>query len=84
MCELQDKAAWFNGGFARCATLPLSPKRKSRLVLLGASGAGKGTQAKLLCQQIGPATFQTGMCFARGLAKLSPQMEEVMCYVPRR
>ncbi len=87
MNELQDRAAWFKGGSTVCATIHAPPRQAYRLVLLGAPGVGKGTQARLLCRQLGGCHLSTGDVFraARGLAngELSPQMDEVMGYMRR-
>ena len=40
-----DRAAWFKGTSAECSSDLELPERPYRLVLLGAPGVGKGTQA---------------------------------------
>ena len=68
-----DRAAWLNAGNSRCATLPVPPKEVRRLVLLGAPGVGKGTQAALLHQWSGACHLSTGDIFRA--AKSLPQSE---------
>lgn len=57
-----DRPAWLQGIRANCK--PSSkPARPWRLVLLGAPGIGKGTQAELLCQGLGTCHLSTGDVF---------------------
>lgn len=44
-----DRATWIKGGTAQCRVPPKLRLQPQRLVLLGAPGVGKGTQAELLC-----------------------------------
>lgn len=87
MNELHDRTAWFKGAPARCATLPAQPKRLYRLILLGAPGVGKGTQAELLCARLGVCHLSTGDLFraARTAAtgELSSELEQTMRYMRR-
>ena len=48
MSKQQIRTAWIKGGPVKCDILPQRPARLYRLVLLGAPGVGKGTQAELL------------------------------------
>jgi len=65
----RDRAAWIKGGAALCNLPPTKPNRTWRLVLLGAPGVGKGTQAELLCANLGSCHLSTGDIFraAKGL-----------------
>src|SRR5579862_1503529 len=57
-----DRAGWLEGPLAAC-----SPRQEIqlpwRLVLLGAPGVGKGTQADLLSRQLGACHLSTGDVF---------------------
>ncbi len=67
-----DRAAWLHGDKAVCDTLPAVPKEARRLVLLGAPGVGKGTQADLLQKWCGACHLSTGDVF-RGAKSLLPE-----------
>ena len=57
-----NRAAWLEGPTASCP--PLSePARIWRLILLGAPGVGKGTQATLLSRHLGACHLSTGDIF---------------------
>ena len=65
----RDRKAWLKGGLSLC-NLPAEPNaRPRRLVLLGAPGVGKGTQAELLSASLGACHLSTGDIFraAKGL-----------------
>jgi adenylate kinase len=82
-----DRAAWLKGGDVRCAIPPRKPKQPWRLVLLGAPGVGKGTQAELLCDRLGTCHLSTGdvfraaKCLAEG--ERSPALEAGLHYMMR-
>ncbi len=58
-----DRAAWLKAGGAQCS-LPAEPRESPRrLILLGAPGVGKGTQADLLCAGLGVCHLSTGDVF---------------------
>jgi formate dehydrogenase gamma subunit len=69
-----DRAAWLKAGNAKCAAMPAPQKEVRRLVLLGAPGVGKGTQADLLHQWCGACHLSTGDIFRA--AKSSPPGEQ--------
>ncbi|HEU5395522.1 MAG TPA: nucleoside monophosphate kinase [Verrucomicrobiae bacterium] len=58
-----DRAAWLKAGGARCSVLPEPQAHPHRLVLLGAPGVGKGTQADLLKSHFGTCHLSTGDVF---------------------
>lgn len=55
-----DRAAWLQGPAFACDPPPPRLLRPWRLVLLGAPGVGKGTQANLLQQRLGACHLSTG------------------------
>ena len=66
-----DCAAWIKGPTAECAVPAPAQARPRRLVLLGAPGAGKGTQSELLSARLGACQLSTGDIFraARSIAE---------------
>ncbi|HZL42641.1 MAG TPA: nucleoside monophosphate kinase [Verrucomicrobiae bacterium] len=58
-----DRTAWLKGGKARCNVAPPNQTNPHRLVLLGAPGVGKGTQAELLSAEVGACHLSTGDIF---------------------
>ena len=82
MIDQHDRVAWLKGGDALCAPLPPPPLHIYRLILLGAPGVGKGTQAELLGQRLGACHLSTGDVFraAKSLPKeqLSPAMQTAL------
>jgi adenylate kinase len=58
-----DRTAWLKGGAARCKVIPGEQAHPHRLVLLGAPGVGKGTQAELLSERLGACHLSTGDIF---------------------
>src|SRR6185369_4681688 len=58
-----DRKAWLRGPSASCNLPPEHPSLPSRLVLLGAPGVGKGTQAEMLCTKLGACHLSTGDIF---------------------
>jgi adenylate kinase len=87
MHDFHDRLAWFKGEAAHCATPPSQRRQLYRLVLLGAPGAGKGTQAELLCARLGTCHLSTGDVFraARELAneESSPELAKAVDYMRR-
>jgi len=80
-----DRAAWLQGPPAEC--LPPEPQANPwRLVLLGAPGVGKGTQADLLHQRLGACHLSTGDVFraaTRSGCTPSPAMKAALEYMRR-
>ncbi len=87
MSAQKVRIAWIQGGAAECKVLPPLPPRVFRLVLLGAPGVGKGTQAELLCERLGTCHLSTGDIFraAKCLAaeERSPALESALGYMKR-
>ena len=71
MSNKSDRAAWLKGGAAACNVQPVKQAQPRRLVLLGAPGVGKGTQAELLSQRLGACQLSTGDVF-RAAKSLDP------------
>jgi len=82
-----DRAAWLQGPSAECSALPAKKTQTWRLVLLGAPGVGKGTQAELLTDRLGACHLSTGDVF-RAAGKLrdcdqSPAMRAAVEFMRR-
>jgi adenylate kinase len=82
-----DRNAWLKGNEARCSVPPESQAHPHRLVLLGAPGVGKGTQAELLSTRLGACHLSTGDIF-RSLKTLNecertPTMNRALEYMRR-
>lgn len=71
-----SRDGWYTAGELDCFPVPPPRERPSRLVLLGAPGAGKGTQARLLCESLRACHLSTGDLFraARDQCASSPAM----------
>jgi adenylate kinase len=63
MPEQPDRTAWLKDSQAECNVKPKEAAKPWRLVLLGAPGIGKGTQANLLTQKLGACQLSTGDLF---------------------
>ena len=87
MEQLNDRASWLKGPATCCSKPPPDAERPWRLVLLGAPGVGKGTQAGLLCSRLGTCHLSTGDVFraAKCLAEedRSPAMTDALDYMRR-
>jgi adenylate kinase len=67
----RDRSSWIKGPTFSCAVPPAKTQRPLRLVLLGAPGVGKGTQAELLAAGTGACHLSTGDIF-RAAKTLDP------------
>ena len=85
--DSKDRAAWLEGPSAQCEALPKTDQSPYRLVLLGAPGAGKGTQADLLHRRLGACHLSTGDVFRaagkRAECDHTPAMKEALGYMRR-
>jgi adenylate kinase len=83
----RDRKAWLRGGTAQCELPPKKNGLPRRLVLLGAPGVGKGTQAELLCANLGACHLSTGDIFraAKALdpAERTPALTSALEYMRR-
>ena len=83
----QERNAWLSGGTAQCERRPGSQEIPSRVILLGAPGVGKGTQAELLCAQLGACHLSTGDIFRAAKAmkgcERSPALTGALEYMRR-
>ena len=82
-----DRAAWLQGPLQACTELPIPTINPWRLILLGAPGVGKGTQAALLNQQLQACHLSTGDVFRaaknRNECDLTPAMKSALEYMRR-
>ncbi|MDE3066675.1 MAG: nucleoside monophosphate kinase [Verrucomicrobiota bacterium] len=86
--EKPDRAAWLKGGQVVCSVPPRKPPGNPvRLVLLGAPGVGKGTQAELLSDRLGCCHLSTGDVFrtAKSLSESerTPALNEALEHMRR-
>lgn len=82
-----DRAAWIQGPSANCNPRPERAQNPWRLILLGAPGVGKGTQADLLHQRLNACHLSTGDVFrsagSRAECDQSPAMKAALQYMRR-
>lgn len=86
MNEVNDRAAWIKGGSASCSVPQVPVPSPLRLVLLGAPGVGKGTQAELLQKRLDACQLSTGdvlRAAKAGGGALSPALAEALEYMRR-
>jgi adenylate kinase len=79
------RAAWLEGPSAACQPRPVVAVPR-RLILMGAPGVGKGTQADLLRRRLGGCHLSTGDVFraaASSDCKPSPAMSAALSYMRR-
>jgi adenylate kinase len=81
-----DRRAWLQGLGAECAQAA-EVEQPWRLILLGAPGVGKGTQADLLHSRLGACHLSTGDVFRAAATRtdcaLSPAMQQALDYMRR-
>jgi adenylate kinase len=87
MTTMNNRAAWIEGPSAQCETTPEPALLPWRLILLGAPGVGKGTQAELLHRRLRACHLSTGDVFraagSRADCDQSPAMKEALGYMRR-
>ncbi len=85
--NMKDRVAWLQGPSAHCEVTSANVQTPWRLVLLGAPGVGKGTQADLLNQRLGACHLSTGDVFraagSRSECEQSPAIKEALGYMRR-
>jgi adenylate kinase len=83
----RERNAWIRGGAAQCEPLSKAKGKAYRLVLLGAPGVGKGTQAELLCANLGACHLSTGDIFraakALDASERTPALTAALEYMRR-
>jgi adenylate kinase len=82
-----DRLAWLQGPSTECSAIPAERKNPWRLILLGAPGVGKGTQAELLTDRLGACHLSTGDVFRaagkRPTCDQTPAMQAAIEYMRR-
>ena len=81
-----DRTAWLAGEGATCKTYVPYPERPYRMILLGAPGIGKGTQAELLCERLRTCHLSTGDLFRAAKNRPEepgPAMKAALGYMQR-
>ncbi len=82
-----NRATWLKGPSAKCETSPRGAHLPWRIILLGAPGVGKGTQADLLNEHLLACHLSTGDVFraasGQGEAEQTAAMKEAFSYMRR-
>jgi adenylate kinase len=68
-----DRAAWLQGAGAECSTPLQKQGRAWRLILIGAPGVGKGTQAAMLSEHLRACHLSTGDLFRSAMSNNTNQ-----------
>lgn len=87
MSTSTNRAAWIQGPAAKCDITPEGALLPWRLILLGAPGVGKGTQADLLHRRLRACHLSTGDVFRAAGSQTgceqTPAMMEAMAFMRR-
>jgi len=87
MSTSPNRASWIQGPAAKCDITPEGALLPWRLILLGAPGVGKGTQADLLHRRLRACHLSTGDVFraagSQSECDQSPAMKEALGYMRR-
>lgn len=87
MSLVTDRAAWLKGGNAECQKFQPYPERAYRIILMGAPGTGKGTQAQYLCKWFSTCHLSTGdvfrACRCMDAGSISPVMQKALGHMQR-
>lgn len=82
-----DRSAWLQGPSAPCENIEDTLRIPWRIVLLGAPGVGKGTQADLLNRRLHACHLSTGDVFraagSRKECEQTPAMQQALAYMRR-
>lgn len=81
-----DRATWLDGPDHDCEVHAERPKRAFRIVVLGAPGIGKGTQAARICDAFKTCHLSTGDVFRQALRSscgASPAMSDALAHMKR-
>jgi adenylate kinase len=85
--QTNDRARWLQGPSAVCSVLPEANNLPWRLVLLGAPGVGKGTQADYLIRRLKACHLSTGDVFRAASKRCdceqSPAMKQAQEFMRR-
>ena len=85
--EKPNRISWLHGPSARCESVPTGPFLPWRIILLGAPGVGKGTQADLLNQRLLACHLSTGDVFRAAATQhddeQTPAMKDALAYMRR-
>lgn len=77
-----DRATWLKGASGVCSVPAEARSQARHLVLLGAPGVGKGTQAELLSERLGACQLSTGDIFRAAKSvdacELSPALNQAL------
>ena len=87
MRTLPPRSAWLKGPDFPCDTIPPPLLRPLRVVLLGAPGVGKGTQAELFAARRGACQLSTGDVFRAARAddpcSHTPGLSDALAFITR-